>query len=298
VKKYLQNVFVPSYYSNAGSTNPDSILVITDWISKDTTVTFNPDNPYYPSPSCPNCALYSGVAYQNGAAPSPAPNTTGINGSTSAFAISGAYLYALAFNSQLNVVDISSVADPQLANKLPLTAASETIYPFENSLFLGASTGMFIYDLSDPSMPVKKGSFAHVTTCDPVITDGNYAYVTLRNGTTCHASSVNELDVLDVANLSNPALVKNYPLTNPRGLSKDGNLLFICDGQAGLKIYDATDVHNLGLIKTIDGIEANDVIAQNGKAIVIATDGLYQFDYSDVNNIQQLSKIITHASLL
>jgi hypothetical protein len=157
---------------------------------------------------------------------------------------------------------------------------------------------MFIYDLSDPSMPVKKGSFAHVTTCDPVITDGNYAYVTLRNGTTCHASPVNELDVLDVANLSSPALIKNYPLTNPRGLSKDGDLLFICDGGAGLKIYDATDVHNLGLIKTIDGIEANDVIAQNGKAIVIATDGLYQFDYSNVNNIQQLSKIITHAAVL
>jgi hypothetical protein len=299
VKKYLPDVFGTYYnYSNPGSTNPDSILVVTDWITRDTTVNFDPDNPYYPGSSCPNCSFYSSSASQSGTIVSPTPNTTGINGSTSAFAVSGTYLYALAFNSQLNVVDISAVANPLLANKLPLTGFSETIYPFENSLFMGASNGMFIYDLSDPSLPVKKGSFSHVTTCDPVITDGNYAYVTLRNGTTCRGSSVNELDVLNVSNLDNPALVKNYPLTNPRGLSKDGSLLFICDGQAGLKIYDATDVSNLSLIKTIEGIEANDVIAQNGKAIVIATNGLYQFDYSNVNNIHQLSKIITHAAIL
>jgi hypothetical protein len=29
----------------------------------------------------------------------------------------------------------------------------------------------------------------------------------------------------------------------------------------------------------------------NGKAIVVAKDGLYQYDYSNLNNIHQLSKI-------
>ena len=298
VKKFLPDVFGSYYnYATVASSNPDSILVIKEWISKDTTVNVDPDNPnqMYPGTSCLYCSYaYAASATTNGAI-IPSPNTVGTNGSLSGFAISGQYLYSLAYGSQLNVVDIAAANDPVLANKLSLSDYSETIYPFENTLFMGGSTGMFIYDLSDPSTPVKKGGFSHITTCDPVITDGNYAYVTLHSGTTCHGA-INELDILNVSDLSNPALLKTYTLTSPRGLSKDGNLLFICDGKDGLKIYDATNVNQLSLIKTISGMETSEVIAQNGKAIVIATDGLYQFDYSDANNIHQLSKIDIHAA--
>jgi hypothetical protein len=38
-------------------------------------------------------------------------------------------------------------------------------------------------------------------------------------------------------------------------------------------------------------LEAYDVIAYNGVAIVIAKDGLYQYDYSNSNDIRQISKI-------
>ena len=80
-------------------------------------------------------------------------------------------------------------------------------------------------------------------------------------------------------------------MTNPHGLSKEGNTLFLCDGTSGLKIYDATDVSNLKLIKRIESIETSDVITLGGVALVVAKDGLYQYDYSDLNNIRFLSKI-------
>jgi hypothetical protein len=86
-------------------------------------------------------------------------------------------------------------------------------------------------------------------------------------------------------------LVKKFDMTNPHGLSKDGNLLFICDGKDGLKVFDATDVSNLLLIKQFKDFETYDVIAYNGLAMVVAADGLYQFNYSDVHDITQLSKI-------
>jgi hypothetical protein len=38
-------------------------------------------------------------------------------------------------------------------------------------------------------------------------------------------------------------------------------------------------------------METYDVIAQNGLAIVMATDGLYQYDYTNINNVRLLSKI-------
>jgi hypothetical protein len=80
-------------------------------------------------------------------------------------------------------------------------------------------------------------------------------------------------------------------MTNPHGLAKDNNLLFICDGAAGLKIYDAANVNDIKLLKQIDGIDAYDVIAYNKRALVVAKDGLYQFNYADVSNIKLLSKI-------
>jgi hypothetical protein len=80
-------------------------------------------------------------------------------------------------------------------------------------------------------------------------------------------------------------------MTNPHGLAKDGNTLIICDGKAGLKFYNASDVKNLVLEKTITGPETYDVIAFNGWALLVANDGLYQYDYSSLNNIRLISKL-------
>jgi hypothetical protein len=70
--------------------------------------------------------------------------------------------------------------------------------------------------------------------------------------------------------------------------------LFICDGKAGLKIFDATDVHNLQLISTIENMETYDVIASKGIALVITNGGLYQYDYSNPAKPVLLSKIVVN----
>jgi hypothetical protein len=87
-------------------------------------------------------------------------------------------------------------------------------------------------------------------------------------------------------------LVKSYPLTNPHGLSKEGNTLFVCDGTAGLKVYDATNINSLQLLTTVSGINTYDVVAYNGVAIVVTKDGLYQYDYTNRSNLKLLSKIL------
>ena len=149
---------------------------------------------------------------------------------------------------------------------------------------------MFIFDVTNEYNPTKIGTFTHLKSCDPVIADDDHAYVTLRSGVACSNGS-NQLDVLDISLLTSPTLVKSYPLTNPRGLSKDGNTLFICDGAEGIKVYDATDVKNVKLITQVKGFESNDVIAYNGVAIVVAKEGLRQYDYSNLNHLRLLSTI-------
>jgi len=82
-------------------------------------------------------------------------------------------------------------------------------------------------------------------------------------------------------------------MTEPHGLGIDNSTLFICDGDAGLKIYSTTDIHHItdNKIAEFPDIQAFDVIPVNDVLMLIGEDGLYQYDYSDLENIQLLSSI-------
>lgn len=215
---------------------------------------------------------------------------TGIAGSMARFALVNNYLYTVG-NSDLKIFNISTPNNPAFNYKVNIGSWNiETIFPFKNKLFIGSQNGMYVYNIDNPAQPALDGQFGHVQSCDPVIADDNYAYVTLRSGSKCQGFN-NQLDILKLNDFTNPSLVKTYNLTNPHGLSKDGDILFICDGADGLKVYNASDVTNLKLIKRITGPETYDVIANKNIALVVAKDGLYQYDYSNVNNIHLLSKI-------
>ncbi|MCJ8167331.1 hypothetical protein MKJ04_20995 [Pontibacter sp. E15-1] len=219
------------------------------------------------------------------------PNTdsaggvSGQGGSMARFAISGDYLYTVD-HASLNLFDISNPADPQQKNHVPLQAGVETIFPFQEKLFIGTQRGMYIMSIENPESPQVLSLYQHVTSCDPVVTDGRYAYVTLRTGNACTVA-VNQLDIVDIQDVRTPFLAKPYPMTNPMGLGVDGTLLFVCDD--GLKVYDASNVMDLKLKRHFQ-INAYDVIPDNGHLLVVGSDGLYQYTY-DENAIKLLSKI-------
>src|SRR6266700_6168701 len=178
------------------------------------------------------------------------------------------YLYTVS-NSDLKIFDIGYPEFPNYVGKItPGNWNIETIYPFKDKLFIGSSNGMLIYDATDPLKPTQAGQFTHARVCDPVIADDKYAYITLRSGTTCQGFT-NELDILNVYNVLSPQLSSVFKMTNPHGLSKDGNLLFVCDGTEGLRILDASNSAQVTQLKQVTGIgETFDVIAQDNNAIV------------------------------
>jgi hypothetical protein len=292
LKKVVEGVFPDRYWG--GYFSADSSRVIASWEKRDTTVTEKGrvslvQNTgilvYAPGVQYSSSRSSSSPSSSSAAASSP----YGVGGSMARFALVNNSLYTVGV-SDLTVFNISNPVDPIFITNTTIGWSIETVYPFQNKLFIGSATGIFIYDITDPSDPKQLGQFSHFTSCDPVISDGQNAYATLRTGNRCNGN-VNELDVIDINNLSNPVLKKTYSLSNPFGLSKDGNLLFICDGSNGLKVYNASDPSSLQLIKTFDGIDTYDVIAYNGIALVVAKNGLYQYNYSSANNIYLLSKI-------
>jgi hypothetical protein len=123
-----------------------------------------------------------------------------------------------------------------------------------------------------------------------VVAENTTAYVTLRGGTTC-GGFTNQLDVLDIKDMTNPTLIKTYPMTSPYGLGIDGKKLFICEGTNGLRFLDASDPQNIRTVRQLQNIEAYDVIPTGTVLLVTAKDGLYQYDYSSLVTPKFLSRI-------
>lgn len=219
------------------------------------------------------------------------PPSTGISGSMARFTIFSDFMYSV-HNNALKLFNIATIPGISAANSIALDRVVETIFPYDSKLFLGTTTGMLVYGLTNPGNPVFISAFDHINSCDPVVVQGDYAYVTLRSGNQCFGFT-NQLDVVDISSIENPFLVKTYPMYNPHGLGIDNNMLFICDGDAGLKVYDATDPMEIHLnqLEHFAGIKTFDVIPLGGVLMLIGADGLYQYDYSDLSNLVLLSTI-------
>lgn len=216
----------------------------------------------------------------------------GIGGSMARFGIKDKYLY-IVDNNNLKVFNITNKTAPVQSYQFNPGWNVETMFLTGNKMFLGTTTGMAVYDITNPSFPVSQSFFRHARSCDPVIVDDTLAYVTLRSGTTC-GGTLNCLDVVNIKNISTPVLVKSYPFTNPHGLGKDGDILFVCDGAAGLKVYDASDPKDIAnhLVFSYPNIKSYDVIPVGNVLVMIGDDGLFQYSYSNVQNITLLSSIL------
>ena len=217
--------------------------------------------------------------------------TVGIGGSLARFIIYENQFYGLN-NTSLQVVNISQPAAPVAGTKIETSRMVETVFIDGENLFIGTQTGMLIYNISEPSLPVYEAAYDHFQSCDPVIVKDKLAYVTLRAGNRC-GNWQNVMEVIDLKNIKSPVLMKSYAMSEPYGLGIDEKTLFVCDGQAGLKIYDATDPLriDMNMLKNYTNLKALDVIPYNNILIMIAQDGIYQYDYANLQNIRLLSKI-------
>lgn len=246
---------------------------------------------YYESGYLMDAMTYSASSSKGSPSNVMPGNSAGIGGSMARFTIASDHLYALD-NAQMHVIDITNSSNITRDTMVQINWDVETIFPHGQNLFLGSQTGMHIYDISNAEDPRKITTFSHMKSCDPVVVEGNYAYVTLRSETMCNGN-INQLQVIDISDLNNPRHLNTYQMTNPHGLGIDNNTLFVCDGSDGLKIYDATDKNKISANQKAHykDIQAFDIIPFNDVAMMIGEDGLYQYDYSDLQNIRFLSRM-------
>jgi hypothetical protein len=212
------------------------------------------------------------------------------SGSESRFAVNGDCLYMIGKDS-ISIISISTPSQPVFHNGVSCRDA-ETICTEGNRLFIGTSLGVYVYDASNPLNIIYESRFEHMRSCDPVVVQGSYAYVTLHSGGAC-GGTINHLEVMDVSHLPTIIPVRSYEMTNPHGLGIDGKNLFICDGTDGLKVFDASDPnaidsHPLG---HYGNMETYDVIPYDNTLILSTKTGIYEYDYSNASHLKLLSEL-------
>ena len=219
-------------------------------------------------------------------------STTGTGGSLARFTIVGEMMYVVTTDS-LKTFNIANTLDPRLVNGQRIGwnegGEIETIFAFNNRLFIGSRTGLFLYSFKSGSIPKFEGQYEHGWGCDPVVANDSLAFVTLRNGRACtRLSQVNELHVLDVKDVNYPILLKKYPMTYPAGVALDGKTLFVCDD--GIRIFDISNPLSMTQLNYLTNIDALDVIPLAGTLLVIGEKKLTQLDYRDINNVKTISE--------
>ncbi|WP_221391345.1 LVIVD repeat-containing protein [Dyadobacter sp. NIV53] len=216
---------------------------------------------------------------------------TGLGGSMARFAITGNTLYIVSRQS-LEVYNIANGGNPVKAVTKNINVGIETIFPYKNHLFIGATDGMYIYNNLTPDNPTLLTKYTHVQSCDPVVVQGNYAYVTLRGGVVCRNwVAQSSLDVVDISNPGNPQLINSQSMQSPYGLGVSGKRLFVCEGDNGFKVLDISDPQLPVIKHHFTDLASYDVIVKNNRLIITGAKGLFQYLYDEDDNVELLSKI-------
>lgn len=226
--------------------------------------------------------VFNDTALNSGASES----VTGQGGSLARFQIVNNYLYTVG-RYEMTIFNIENLSSPNLVTKQNAGWNIETMFQADGYLYLGSTNGMYIYSLSNPAAPEYVSDFTHWEGCDPVVVDGDYAYLTLRGGNLC-GQDESVLEVIDISDKTNPTLAARYVLENPYGLGIKDNMLFVCDGIAGLKLFDKTNPLNISIKKAYKNIQATDVIPLENNLIMIGGKTLYQYEYGD-NELKLIS---------
>lgn len=243
------------------------------------------------------CIIALGGCYADESLSDSGSSNTVLSGSYANMLTIGDKLYMLA-GSTLQVLDISKRDEPQRITSIEVNDGIESLFYNSEHLFVGSDEGMFIYSLDASGIPILQSqtsydNFDIVLPCDPIVANDTIAFSTLsttfESGPCQRIVQLNQLRIYDIKNVTNPDLITTLEMETPKGLGLDGEHLFVCEQYNGIKAFDVSSPNNIREIYHSTEFEARDVIPANGILMVVSSDTLYQYDYSNIDNIYRLS---------
>lgn len=135
---------------------------------------------------------------------------------------------------RLRIVDVSDAQAPALLGTFPGSGLVYDIAASGDQVYLGTTSGLFVIDVSDPSMPTQLG-FTSAVRPTSIAVINNYLFTTRIPPSLTESGII----ILDVSNPATPTIVSSYnPLVYDSIasiLTVDGNILY-AGGSTTLKI--------------------------------------------------------------
>lgn len=234
---------------------------------------------------CISIFVFSSCENNNGV--NNSTNSNGTSGSLARFILVDNYLYTVDETTlKVFVVDKSST---KLVNSIKVGFNIETIFAKENTLFLGSSTGVHIFDINNRTNPLYLSKYIHIFSCDPVVAGGNFAYSTLSTARVTCSRGTNRLDVIDISNLNNPVAVASMFMASPKGLGLvSPTKLVVCDD--GIKLIDVSNASEPKFLFRLASELAYDVIPNNGNFVAVSKNALSNISIAN-NNLTIIGKL-------
>jgi hypothetical protein len=245
--------------------------------------------------SCGGKDFFSSDAVQNGQ-----------SGSITRFAVLGKYMYTLNLN-EVKTYDLTDKNKPVLVHSLATDYGLETITIYDNTIYLGSTTALYILDITNPAAPAllakSDRSEMNLQGCDPVVVKGNYAYSTVKIiANVCgNISAQSALLVYDITNKSAPRVINQIRLSMPNGLGIKDNYLIVCDeGLDQLLVFDINMITKNGIPNsilpptsfTVSIKDPVDLIVRGNQMIVSCKTEFQIFDVSNIANIRKVGQIL------
>ena len=220
-------------------------------------------------------------------------------------------LYAACGDSGIRVLRLSERSSTSLTAGIENGDGRDVAIDGERAYLAGGNTGLYVFDISDPSDPALVTTVTTGGSAAGVEIVGDYAYVAVGfgglsrvNTSTFEASALMDLGavnrlaregnrlytaggVIGIVNVANPAAPAILGSFGTPGASLDvdisGTIAYVADGTAGLRIYDVSDpddVFELGSIATADQARSVDV---EGTLVLVGIggSGVEAIDVSD-----------------
>lgn len=202
-------------------------------------------------------------------------DNAGQGGSLARFEIANGHLY-IADQDRLLYYSLSNEAKPNYVGFRATGMTMETLFARDDqTLFSGNQQGMSIYNIGN-GYPMLLDTYEHILSCDPVVANQSTAYVTLNAQGGCQGLS--QMDVLDITTLNNIVNIETIEMESPRGLTLDGDKLYVCDD--GIKRYSIANGPSPVFEKQFEIPNALDIIERDGYFFVSTPSGFTIVDLS------------------
>lgn len=166
----------------------------------------------------------------------------------------------------ISIINISNLFDPTLINSFEVDGyQSLSIFVTNHYLFLGMSSGLQIFDLSDLLNPIQ---IIHLPDIDPedMIVRDDFIYM---------VANYNYFGILDITNITEPEMlcwIGDYS-TNKNVI--DLNWPFIFIGGKSFEIFYIGDPSNPNQVSELEINEINDLQVDGNTCYLISSDSMY-----------------------